>query len=254
MRIKNKVAIITGAASGIGEATALLFGGEGAKVVVADLDAAGGNNTAAQIREKGGDAIFLHADISKEPDAKRIIDESVQAYGRVDILVNNAAAFVLKGLEATMEDWQRSLATNVIGTALVSRFASDQMRENGGGSIVNVSSQSAFYAEPTFLCYSSTKAAILHMTRLMALDLAPANIRVNTVCPGTIPTRATFNHIAKEGLTLEEFCAREGAKTILRRVGQAQEVAYAILFLASDEASFITAACLVVDGGRTALS
>lgn len=253
MRIKNKVAIITGAASGIGEATALLFSDEGAKVVVADLDAVGGNNTAAQIRERGGDATFLQADISKEPDAKRIIDESVRVYGRVDILVNNAAAFVLKGLDATVEDWQRSLATNVIGTALVSRFASEQMRENGGGSIVNVSSQSAFYAESTFLCYSSTKAAILHMTRLMALDLAPRNIRVNTVCPGTIPTRATLGHIAKEGLTLEKFCAREGAKTILGRVGQPREVAHAILFLASDEASYITAACLVVDGGRTAL-
>jgi dihydroanticapsin dehydrogenase len=254
MRLKNKAAIVTGAASGIGEATAVLFGKEGAKVVVADLDAAGGNKTVAQIREKAGEAIFVHADISKEPDAKKITDEAVRAYGRVDVLVNNAAAFVLKGLEATVDDWQSSLGTNVIGTALVSRFASEQMRKNGGGSIVNISSQSAFFAQPSFLSYSSTKAAILHMTRLMALDLAPANIRVNTVCPGTIVTRATLNHIARDGLTLEQFEAMEGAKTILMRVGRPSEVAHAILFLASDEASYITAACLLVDGGRTALS
>ncbi len=133
MRLKNKVAIVTGGASGIGEATALHFAEEGAKVVVADLDAERGKTIEAQIREKAGDAVFVHADISEESDANKITGEAVMAYGRVDILVNNAAAFVLKGLEATIDDWQRSLGTNVIGTALVSRFASEQMKKNGGG-------------------------------------------------------------------------------------------------------------------------
>jgi dihydroanticapsin dehydrogenase len=253
MRFKNKVAIITGGASGIGEATALLFGEEGAKVVVADLDAAGGNNTVAQIREKGGDATFVKADISKESDAKKITDEAARIYGRVDILVNNAAQFVLKGLEATVDDWQRSLGTNVIGTALVTRFASEQMKKSGGGAIVNISSQSGIFAQPAFITYSSTKAAILHMTRLMALDLAPAHIRVNTVCPGTILTQSNLAYLKKEGITLEQFEATEGGKTMLDRVGRPREVAHAILFLASDEASYITAALLSVDGGRTAL-
>jgi NAD(P)-dependent dehydrogenase (short-subunit alcohol dehydrogenase family) len=254
MRLRNKVAIITGGASGIGEATAILFGEEGAKVVVADLDTERGNKTAAQIREKGGDAIFVQVDISKESEAKKITDEAVRVYGRVDILVNNAAAFVLKGLEATIDEWQRSLGTNVIGTSLVSRFASEQMKRSGGGAIVNISSQSAFFAQPSFITYSCTKAAILHMTRLMALDLAPANIRVNTVCPGTILTRSNLNYIEKEGLNLEQFEAIEGGKTMLRRVGRPREVALVIAFLASDEASYITAASLLVDGGRTALS
>jgi dihydroanticapsin dehydrogenase len=254
MRLKDRVAIITGGASGIGEATALLFGEESAKVVVADLDAEGGNKTVAQIREKGGDAVFVQADISKESDAKKITDEAVRVYGRVDILVNNAAAFVLKGLEATVDEWHRSVDTNVIGTSLVSRFASEQMKKNGGGAIVNVSSQSAFFAQPSFITYSCTKAAILHMTRLMALDLAPAKIRVNTVCPGTILTRSNLNYIAKEGITLEQFEAMEGGKTILKRVGRPREVAHVIAFLASDEASYITAASLLVDGGRTVLS
>jgi len=254
MRLKDKVAIITGAASGIGEGTALLFAEEGAKVVVADRDAAGGENTVAQIRNQGGQAIFAAVDISQEADCARVVAEAVKTFGRVDILVNDAAAFVLKGLDATVEDWHRSLGTNVIGTALMSRFASEQMKKNGGGSIVNISSQSAFFAQPEFLCYSSTKAAIVHMTRLMALDLAPSKIRVNTVCPGTIVTRATLGHVAREGITLEQFEATEGGMTILGRTGVPREVAYAILFLASDEASFITAACLLVDGGRTALS
>ncbi len=254
MRLKDKVAIISGGASGIGEATALLFGEEGAKVVVADLDAVGGEKSTAQIRENGGQATFVRADISKESDSERVVKETVKAYAHVDILVNDAAAFVLKGLNATVDDWQYSLGTNVIGTALLSRFASQQMKKNGGGSIVNISSQSAFFAQREFLCYSTTKAAIVHMTRLMALDLAPSKIRVNTVCPGTIVTRATFNHIAREGITLEQFDAIEGAKTILGRLGKPREVAHAILFLASDEASYITAACILVDGGRTALS
>lgn len=254
MRLRDKVAIITGAASGIGEATALLFGEEGARVVVADLDGEGGKQTAAQVRERAGQASFVDADISKESDCQKVIDETVKEWGRLDILVNDAATFVLKGLDATPDDWRRSLGTNVIGTAMLTRFASRQMQKDGGGSIVNIGSQSAFFAQREFLCYSSTKAAIVHMTRLMALDLASSKIRVNTVCPGTILTRATANHIAREGITLEQFDAVEGAKTILGRIGNAREVAHAILFLASDEASYITAACLLVDGGRTALS
>jgi NAD(P)-dependent dehydrogenase (short-subunit alcohol dehydrogenase family) len=220
---------------------------------VADIDAQGGNDTVAQIRDKGGDATFIEADISKEVGAKKITDEAVKAYGRVDILVNNAAAFVLKGLEASVEEWQRSLGTNVIGTSLVSRFASEQMKRSGGGSIVNVSSQSAFFAQPTFIT-DATKAAIVHMTRLMALDLGPANIRVNTMCPGTILTSSNLNYIKKEDITLEKFEEIEGGKTILKRVGRPPEVARVIAFLASDEASYITAAYLLVDGGRTVLS
>ncbi|HWB85671.1 MAG TPA: SDR family oxidoreductase [Bryobacteraceae bacterium] len=251
--MKNKVAIVTGSASGIGEATALLFAEEGAKVVVADLDDKGSARTAAQIHNLGGEAIAVPADISTEAGSRAITEKAVEAFARIDILVNNAAAFVIKGLEATVDDWQRSLGTNVIGTALMSRHVVEQMQQNGGGSIVNVSSQSALFAQPGFLTYSTTKAAIIHMTRLMALDLAPANIRVNTVCPGTILTTASLGHIRKLGITVEQFEATEGGQTILKRVGKPREVAQAIAFLASSEASYITAACLLVDGGRTAM-
>ena len=199
------------------------------------------------------DAIFVKADISREDDAKEIVEAAVKAFHRVDILVNNAAAFVMKGLEATVKDWQRCLDTNVIGTALMSRYAAEQMKKGGGGSIVNIGSQSAFFAQPNFITYSSSKAAILEMTRCMALDLAPANIRVNTVCPGTILTPASFLHINRMGMTLAQFEETEGSKTILKRIGRPREVAYAALFLASDEASFITGAYLMVDGGKTAL-
>ena len=253
MRVKEKVAIITGAASGIGEATALLFVEEGAQVIVADIDEIGGQKTVAQAAEMNGDAIFVKADISQEDGAKEIVAAAVKAFNRVDILVNNAASFVQKGLEATVKDWQRCLDTNVIGTALMSRYAAEQMKKGGGGSIVNIGSQSAFFAQPNFITYSSSKAAILEMTRCMALDLAPAKIRVNTVCPGTILTPASFLHINRMGMTLAQFEETEGSKTILKRIGRPREVAYAALFLASDEASFITGAYLMVDGGKTAL-
>lgn len=253
MRVKDKVAIITGAASGIGEATALLFAEEGAQVVVADIDETGGKKTVAQAAEMSRHAIFVKADISQEAGAKEIVEAAVKAFNRVDILVNNAASFVQKGLEAGVEDWRRCFDTNVVGTALVSRYAAEQMKKAGGGSIVNISSQSAFFAQPNFITYSSTKAAILEMTRCMALDLAPANIRVNTVCPGTIVTPASYAHMRSLGLTLAQFDETEGSKTILKRTGKPREVAYAVLFLASDEASFITGAYLLVDGGKTAL-
>ncbi len=238
-RLKDKVAIVTGGAAGIGRATAELFAEEGAKVVVADR------------RKPEFEALFVETDISNEEDCRRVCDEAVRAFGRLDILVNNAAVFVLKGLEATVDDWQHSLSVNLIGTALMSKYASEQMKQSGGGAIVNLGSISSFVAQPGFTTYSATKAAILQMTRNMALDLAPFNIRVNCVCPGTILTRATEEHMARVGMSKEDFIAAEAPKHLLNRVGDPREVAYPILFLASDEASFITGTHLMVDGGYT---
>jgi len=239
-RLKDKVAIITGGAAGIGRATAELFAEEGAKVVVADL-----------LRTEDLEALFVETDISNEDDCRRVCDEAVRAFGRLDILVNNAAVFVLKGLEATVDDWQRSLSVNIVGTAQMSKYASEHIKQSGGGAIVNLGSISSFVAQPSFIAYSSTKAAIVQMTRNMALDLAPFNIRVNCVCPGTILTRATENHMALVGMSKEDFIAAEAPKHLLNRVGDPREVAYPILFLASDEASFITGTHLMVDGGYT---
>ncbi len=165
--------------------------------------------------------------------------------------MNDAAVFVLKGFEATVEDWKRSLETNIMGTALVTKYAVEHMKKNGGA-VVNLGSISSFAAQPDFFAYSSTKAALVQMTRNMVLDLGPHKIRVNSVCPGTIITSASLRHMEKVGMSLEEFNRSEGAKCFLGRAGQPREVAYAILFLVSDEASYVTGASLMVDAGYTA--
>jgi NAD(P)-dependent dehydrogenase (short-subunit alcohol dehydrogenase family) len=253
MRLKNKVAIITGAGSGIGRSTALLFGEEGAKVVVADIDEAAGRKTVLEIRKEKGKALFVSADISKEEAACKITVEALKAFGRVDILVNNAATFVLKGIDASLEDWQRSVGVNVIGTSLVTKYAIEAMKKAGGGAIVNLASISSWVGQANFITYSATKGAILQMTRNMAMDFAPFNVRVNCVCPGTILTPASYRHMEKTGMTLEQFDAEEGAKTFLKRIGKGREVATAILFLSSEDASYITGTHLMVDGGYTAM-
>jgi len=253
MRLKDKVAIVTGGAAGIGRATAELFAEEGASVAIFDVDEPAGRQTAETIAGSGGNCLFIRTDISDQTSVSNSITETARRLGRLDILVNNAAAFVLKGLEATIDDWRRVLEVNVVGTALCSRYAAEEMRKAGKGAIVNLGSISSFIAQPEFVTYSSTKAAILQMTRNMALDLGPSGIRVNCVCPGTILTRASCDHMQQAGLTLEEFVAEEGPKHILGRIGRPREVAYAILFLASDEASFITGTHLMVDGGYTTI-
>jgi dihydroanticapsin dehydrogenase len=251
--MKDKVVIVTGAASGIGETTAQVFAEHGGKVVVADIDGAGAEKNAATIKSTGGQAIAVQTDISKEADCKRAVDAAVKAFGAVHILVNDAATFVLKGVEATVEDWQRSLGVNIIGTAMMTKYSVAEIKKAGGGAIVNLGSISAFCAQPDFYAYSATKAAIVQMTRNMAMDFGPHNIRVNAVCPGTIITPASYNHMKKIGLTLGQFNAQEGAKTFLARAGNTREVANAILFLASDEASYISGASLMVDGGYAAI-
>ena len=250
-RLKGKVAIVTGGGAGIGQATAILFAEEGAQVIVADIDETAGAATAATIRDQGGRAVALLTDVSRESDAQAVCESAVRSFGRLDVLVNNAAAFVLKGLEATVRDWEKVLSVNVIGTALMSRYAVQGMKKGGGGAIVNLGSISSFVAQPSFITYSATKGALVQMTRNMAMDLAPFGIRVNCVCPGTILTQASHNHMERVSQTLEEFTVHEGAKNLLGRIGEPREVASAILFLASDEASFITGAHLLVDGGYT---
>ncbi len=246
-RVHDKVAVVTGGATGIGEATAELLAEEGARVAIVDRDPAG-----ATVAKGIDGARFYRADISNEDDVRDAMERAETDLGGIDILVNNAAVFVLKGLDATTEEWHQSLDVNIIGTSLCTRYASESMKKRGGGAIVNLSSISGFIAQPEFLTYSATKAALVNMTRCMALDLAPHGIRVNCVCPGTIRTAATDRHIEQIGETEEEFLAENAPMHLLNRVGTPREVAYAILFLASDEASFITATPLMVDGGYTA--
>ncbi|MCP4699679.1 MAG: SDR family oxidoreductase [Gammaproteobacteria bacterium] len=251
MRLNNKVAVITGAAEGIGKAIAELFAEEGARVILLDKQATG-NKVANQIIASGGIATFIRTDISSEEEVKRAMAQTEREHGYIDILVNNAAVFILKGLDATVEEWHLSLEVNIIGTSLCTRYASNVMKKQNGGSIVNLSSISGCVAQPEFLTYSATKAAIINMTRCMALDLASYGIRVNCVCPGTIRTQATDRHMKKTGMTEEQFIAENAPLHIVNRVGTPREVAFAVLFLASEEASFITATSLMVDGGYIA--
>ena len=242
---------MTGGAAGIGQATALLFAAEGATVVIADIDVDGGEAVVSEIQSNGGEAIFIRADIANETDAKHIADETARRFQRIDVLVNNAATFVLKGLDATVADWHRSLNVNVIGTASCSKYVAEHMKTTGG-SIVLVSSISGMVAQPSFITYSATKAALIQMSKNMALDLASFNIRVNCVCPFAILTQASLMHMQQAGISMDEFVAEVGGGTLLKRIADPKEAAYAILFMASDEASFITGAQLVVDGGYTA--
>ena len=252
MRLQDKVAIITGIGAGIGEATAIRFAEEGARLVLVDISETHAHSTAKRIEEMGGEGIVVAADISKEEDARHVSEAAARTYGGIDILVNNAADFTTKSVEqATTADWQKVLGVNVIGTAMVAKYAIPHMKKRGRGSIVNLASMSGIIAQPNFATYNSSKGAILTMTKCMALDLAPFNIRVNSICPGCILTSATEREWIRMGLTKEEWTAQMAPLHMLNRVGSPKEVANAILFLASDEASFITSAHLLVDGGYT---
>ena len=251
-RLANKVAIITGVGAGIGEAIAIRFAEEGARLVLNDISERAGQAAVKKLRDMGAEAVLAVADISQEASARGISETAVKSFGGIDILVNNAADFTQKSVEqAEVADWQKVLGVNVIGTALVSKHAIPHMKARGGGSIVNLASMSAVIAQPEFATYNASKGAILTMTKCMALDLAPFKIRVNSICPGCILTSASYREIERLGLTFEQWRDRVAPLHMLNRLGEPREVANAALFLASDEASFITSAHLMVDGGYT---
>jgi NAD(P)-dependent dehydrogenase (short-subunit alcohol dehydrogenase family) len=252
MRLESKKVVVTGGASGIGKAISELFAKEGAQLVVGDLDAEGGAATVANIRRAGGQAEFLRTDVSNETDVQNLIAQAAATLGGIDIVMNNAAAFVFGKVEdVSAADWDKVMRVNVVGPANVVRVALPYLKKAAAGSIVNMASVSSFVAAPAFVPYNSSKGALLQLTRSLALDLAEDGIRVNCVCPGAIHTPATEKHLEFEGRDRDEFMETEANASFLKRMGTPEEVAYAALFLASDEASFVTGASLVVDGGAT---
>ena len=253
MRLENKVAIVTGGANGIGRAICELFAEEGASVVVADIERDAGLQTVDRIEAGGGQAVMVETDVSKEDDVRRMVAAAVRAFDSVDVLVSDAAAFSFGSVDtASQSDWDRALGVNVMGTAYCAKHVLPVMKESGGGSIVVVASVSSFIAQPAFVPYNASKGALLQMTRCMALDMAPFNIRVNCVCPGAILTRATERHREFLGADREQFLRDAADASMMKRLGAPREIAYGALFLASDESSFMTGAPLVIDGGLTA--
>jgi NAD(P)-dependent dehydrogenase (short-subunit alcohol dehydrogenase family) len=251
MRISDKVAIVTGGGSGIGRAVCQLFAAEGASVLATDIDDRTGKETARLITNQGGKAKFVKADMAKESDCRMVVNQCAETFGRINILVNSAARFIMKGLEATPEDWKQVMETNVFGYAYMMRLAAERMKAAGGGSIVNVASISSVVAQPQMVTYNTSKGAVLQLTRCAAMDLAPDNIRVNCVCPGLVWTPVAQRRATEAGLTREQATAAWAGMQFIKRAAEPSEIGYAILFLASDESSFCTGSALFVDGGHT---
>lgn len=251
-RLEGKVAVITGAADGIGRATAILFARKGAKLVLADVNEQGLRESLSLIIKEGGEAIIRRTDVSVEGEVKNLVDLALQTYSQVDILCNNAGIVGgLANLESQdRDDWQKVYAVNVLGAVFATKYLAKHMQERRRGAIVNTASVAGIRSGAGGNAYSASKAALINFTQTAACDLGGFNVRVNAVCPGLIETGMTkpVFDLAREKGKFNKL----GSRCELRRYGRAEEVAYAILFLASDEASYITGQALPVDGGNTA--
>jgi len=247
-RLEGKCAIVTGSATGIGKATATLFAQEGARVVVSDVDEAG-RQVVEAIKGDGGEATFVKADVSQAVDAERMVDTAVRTYGRLDVLVNNAAVYRGDGSILTVADetWNQIIGVNLKGTYLCCKFAIARMIETGGGSIVNLSSVNALMGL-SLTAYTASKGGVQALTRLLAVDFGSKGIRVNSICPGTIMTENSIA-IYRERPGLAESVTRMYP---MGKLGAPVDVAECALYLASDASSFVTGASFVVDGGLMA--
>lgn len=249
MKLKNKVAIITGASSGIGRAIAELFALEGAMIVVADLDEMGGIETADIIREKGGYALYVKTDVSRAREVANMVGQVMEKHGRIDILVNNAGIEGKSALTADYpeDDWDRVLTINLKSVYLCSKYVIPEMFKNGQGVIVNLSSIAGLVAFAKSPAYAASKAGVIALTRAIAIEYAPNNIRANCICPGMIRT-PMLERSTKGSLDAERKLIREEP---MGRIGKPEEIAKAALYLASDDSSYVTGSALVVDGGWT---
>jgi NAD(P)-dependent dehydrogenase (short-subunit alcohol dehydrogenase family) len=252
MRLENRVAVVTGGTSGIGAATALLFAAEGARVVITGRNEERGGKVVAKIKERGGNALFQRADVSRMNDCQRAVDETIRAFGRIDILFNNAGVYYPQtALECSEREWDEQIDVNLKGTFLMSKCALPTMIAQQGGVIVNNSSGWGIVGGDHAVAYCASKGGVVLMTKAMAIDHGAQGIRVNCVCPGDVETPMLPVDAKMRGLKWEDYLAGCASRP-LGRVGTVEEIAKAVLFLASDDSSFMTGAALVVDGGGTA--
>ncbi len=248
MRLKDKVAIITGAASGMGKATAKLFAEHGAKIVVADIDIDGGEQTVADIQDVGHVAKYIKTDVTIKVDTQNVVAQTLEYFGKLDILFNNAGiAMRLPVAELPEDDWHRCLDVNLNGVFLCAKAAIPAMQKNGGGVIINMSSIYGLVGADVRAAYVASKGAVTNLTRGMALDYAQDNIQVNCICPGFVETPLVAGVIK----TPNEY-QKLADKHPMRRLGQPIEIAYGALYLASEESAFVTGIALPIDGGYTA--
>ena len=253
-RLSGKVAAVTGGASGIGEATVRLFLEEGARVAFADRDATRGMGMAEEIKARGGEVLFVEAHMEREAEAMAFIRRTAEHFGQLNILVNNAAIRLYHTVtEASEESWDTIWRVNVKGYAFCAKAAIPVMRRTGNGSIVNIASNSAVIASEHAVQYDTTKAAVTGLTRAMARDHADNGIRVNALCPGPTFTPFHERRAAAAGKTPEAFKDEVGRHTMLKRTATPREIAACVLFLASDDASYVTGTCLFADGGETSM-
>ncbi|MEN9938676.1 MAG: hypothetical protein RLZZ387_5255 [Chloroflexota bacterium] len=254
MELAGKGAIVTGAAKGIGAAVARALAREGASIVIADVDTAGAESLAEELRAAGGQALAVRADVSRSDDARRLVDAAVERFGGVDLLVNNAGIQTYGTVETMPEEeWDRTLGVNLKSVFLVSKYAVPEIRRRGGGAIVNIASIQALATQPAVSAYAASKGGIVSMTRSMALDFAADGIRVNCVCPGSVDTPMLRWAADQFGAGDPEGAVRSwGGLHALGRVARPEEVAEMVLFLASPRSSFCTGGAYLVDGGMLA--
>lgn len=251
MRLRDEVAVVTGGGSGIGRVTSRLFAEEGASVVVADVSEDNGAKTVSAIEEHGGRALFVRADVTKEEDVKALFDRAEETYGKVSIAFNNAGRMFHSPIaDLEMSDYQSVFALNVTGVILGCKYAVPAMRRNGGGSIINTSSAAGLIGVPNGSIYCASKGAVIAFTRALAAEVVTERIRVNCICPGLIDTEF-YNPRYDAGEDPVEFRRKTGARAPIGRMGRPEEIAYAVIYLASPEASYCTGSNMVVDGAVT---
>jgi NAD(P)-dependent dehydrogenase (short-subunit alcohol dehydrogenase family) len=252
MRLKNKVAVVTGTASGIGRGTAKLLAKEGARVVGGDIDAEGGNKTAEEIRRNGGESLFVRTDVTQLQQMKNLVEQAVHTFGGIDVLFSNVGVVIGNAIvDVSEEEWDTVMNVNLKSMYLACKYCIPEMLKRGGGSIILTSSANGLLAEPSLATYCATKGAIIGLTRSIATDYGKDNIRVNCICPTYTRTPLVEKWI-DSGMDPNLTWDKVNRLHALNRISEVEEVANAVLFLASDESSIVTGSAMVIDGGLTA--